>query len=62
MSELGTLKYEISERKDTPGAYGVEAIGPEGEVYMAVFSGPMARERANEYARSISGKEQSLAA
>jgi len=40
--------YEISERKNAPGEWGVERIGGDGEVYMAIFSGPEARERDDE--------------
>ena len=47
------MNYEISERKDFPGNWGVEAINydGDGEIYMAIFSGPEAKERAEEYAR-----------
>ena len=47
------LTAEGVERKDTPGAWGVEAIdiAGDGEIYMAVFYGPGAKERAMEYAR-----------
>ena len=34
-----------------PGTWSVEAIGPDGEIYQALFIGPDARERAEEYAR-----------
>jgi len=43
--------YEISERKNAPGEWGVERIGGDGEVYMAIFSGPEAKERAENYAK-----------
>ena len=33
-----------------PGHWHVEAIGKDGEIYVAIFSGPEARERATEYA------------
>jgi hypothetical protein len=46
------LKAEVVQRKDAPNSWGVEAIDGEGSIYMAVFSGPMAKERAFEYARS----------
>ena len=46
------LEVEVVERRDTPGAWGVEAINAigDGEIYMAIFSGPQAKERAIEYA------------
>ena len=46
------LTAEVVERKDTPGAWGVEAIdiAGDGEIYMAVFSGPNAEDHAKEYA------------
>jgi hypothetical protein len=46
------LEAEVVQRRNDPNAWGVEAIDrAEGSVYMAVFSGPEARERAEEYAR-----------
>lgn len=49
----GHMEVEVVERQDTPGAWSVEAIdhGSEGEVYLAVFSGPEAHGRAREYAQ-----------
>ena len=46
------LTAEVVERNDTPGTWGVEAINMagDGEIYMTVFSGPGARDRAIEYA------------
>ncbi len=46
------LDVEVVERRDTPGAWAVEAINSagDGEIYMAVFSGPAAEDRAVEYA------------
>lgn len=46
------LTAEVVERKDTPGAWGVEAIdmAGDGEIYLAVFYGPGAKELATEYA------------
>lgn len=46
------LEVEVVERRDTLGAWAVEAINTpgDGEVYIAVFTGPMAKERAEEYA------------
>lgn len=46
------LQVEVVERRDTPGAWAVEAINinGDGECYLAVFSGPDAPARAAEYA------------
>ena len=44
-------EVEVAERKDMPGAWTVEAIGPDGEIYQAIFAGPEAKSRALEYAR-----------
>ncbi len=46
------LDVAVVERRDTPGAWAVEAIDydSEGDVYLAVFSGPQAQQRAREYA------------
>ena len=45
------MTYEISERKNVPGEWGVERIGGDGEIYMAIFSGPEAKKRAESYAK-----------
>jgi hypothetical protein len=45
-----TVNYEIVESRDYPGHWHVEAIDNEGRIYVAVFSGPDAKERAAEYA------------
>lgn len=44
--------YEVAACKRYPDEWRVEAIDldGEGEIYVAIFSGPMARERAEEYA------------
>lgn len=46
-----SLRYETIEDKLQPGDYRVEAINAEGdgEVYIAIFVGPEAATRANEY-------------
>ena len=51
------MQIEVSERRDTPGAWGVEAVNVDGdgEIYMAVFSGPDAERRARDYAVLIQG-------
>ena len=45
-----TLYFEITESRDYPGQWHVEAIGKDDEVYVAVFSGPESRKLAVEYA------------
>jgi hypothetical protein len=62
--EQMNLKAEVVERKDSPGSWGVEAIDSAGDgaIYMAIFSGPEAKERAMEYARSKFGSKAALAA
>jgi hypothetical protein len=44
------MKYEVQESEETRGAFSVTAIGREGEIYSTLFSGPKAKERAEEYA------------
>jgi hypothetical protein len=44
------MQYELAESREFLGTWHVEAVGDDGEVYVAVFSGPRARERAAEYA------------
>jgi hypothetical protein len=43
------MSYEIVKDKVLQDAWRVEAIGPEGEVYVTVFFEPLAEERAKEY-------------
>lgn len=43
-------QVEVVERSDDKGSWMVEAIGPNGEIYHAVFTGPDAADRAREYA------------
>lgn len=45
------MKHETIESRDYPGHWHVEAIHDDGSVYVAVFSGPDAKERAAEYER-----------
>ena len=35
----------------SPGDWRVEAIGHDGEVYIAIFCGPLAKERAKNYTK-----------
>lgn len=46
------LVHEVKESRHTKGEWVVEMIdhGSEGEVHVAIFSGPQARECAEEYA------------
>jgi hypothetical protein len=46
------MRYESFEDRKNPGDWRVEAIdhASEGECYVAIFSGPAAQERAEEYA------------
>lgn len=45
------LEHEVRASRDVPDEYRVEAIDTRtGEVYVAIFSGPSAKERAEEYA------------
>lgn len=46
------IEVGIVEVKNAPGEWLVEAIdyGSEGEIYRAIFSGPMAEQRARAYA------------
>ena len=50
--DLNFLRYETIEDKMSPGDYRVEAIDRQGdgEVYIAIFVGPDAKQRAEEYA------------
>ena len=44
------LVYQVAESRDYPGHWHVEAIAEDGSVFVAVFSGPEASERAAQYA------------
>ena len=43
------MRYEVQE-SETRGAFLVTAIEREGQIYSTLFSGPNAKERAEEYA------------
>lgn len=45
------MSAEVFERKGEPGVWSTEAFGPDGEIYQAIFIGPEAQARAEEYAR-----------
>jgi hypothetical protein len=46
------MTYEVAESRRVTGEWVVEAINEagEGEVYVTIFSGPLAKQRAEEYA------------
>jgi len=44
------MRYEVQESEETRGAFLVTAIESEGEISSTLFSGPKAKERAEEYA------------
>lgn len=46
------MKYEVIEDREVRGSWRVEAIDYENEGvgYIAIFAGPSAQERADEYA------------
>lgn len=51
------LKYIAFEDRQAPGDWRVEAISePDGDCYVAIFCGPDAEFRANEYAAIKNGK------
>ena len=45
-----TLNYEVVEDEVAPGDWRVEAVGQDGEVFVAIFSGADNEARAREYA------------
>lgn len=57
------MNWECFEDKHNRGDWRVEAIDfdNEGKVYVTIFSGPDARERAEEYAALKNGQESRLA-
>jgi hypothetical protein len=44
------VTYEVVESKLYPDHWHAEAIDEQGQVFVAMFSGPQAKERAAEYA------------
>jgi hypothetical protein len=46
------LSYEVVESRDNPGEWRAEAIdfAGDGECFIAIFTGPLAMDRAREYA------------
>jgi len=57
------LQYETIEDNRNPGDYRVEAIDMrnDGEVYIAIFTGPDAQARASEYADWKNAGQRELA-
>lgn len=45
------MSVSVEQCNDDPTSWTVEAIGPDGEIYQAIFAGPEAEKRAQEYAR-----------
>ncbi len=52
------MNYEVVESKNYPDEWRAEAIDSEGRVFVAIFSGPAAKERANEYAAWKNGVQE----
>jgi hypothetical protein len=52
------MSYEIVKDKVLQDAWRVEAIGPEGEVYVTVFFEPLAEQRAKEYVALMSHQHE----
>ena len=44
------MNHEVAQSKGQQDEWRVEAIDSEGRVFVAIFSGPAAKERATEYA------------
>ncbi len=53
------LTYEVVQDKNNPADWRVEACNVEGdgECYVTIFAGPMAANRAIEYAHWVGGDE-----
>lgn len=51
------VTYEVVQSRGRLGEYRVEGIdyGSDGQIYIAIFSGPQAKERAEEYGRFKNG-------
>ena len=52
------MNYEVIESRDSLDEWRVEAIDSEGRIFVAIFSGPAAKERANEYAAWKNGVQE----
>lgn len=60
MKSVNKLTYEIAESREYRGHWHVEAIDDEGRIFVAVFSGPEAENRAAEYADWKNGVRQDV--
>jgi hypothetical protein len=62
-SKESSMEWTCLEDKRNSGDWRVEAIDfdDEGKVYVTIFSGPEAQERAEEYAALKNGQESRLA-
>lgn len=49
--KMKEMRYELVESRENPGEWRVEAfnMAGDGECYLAIFTGPLAKERAEEY-------------
>ena len=58
----GSMEWECIEDMRSPGDWRVEAIDHdhEGQVYVAIFSGPNAQDRAEEYAALKNSQESRI--
>ena len=56
------MKYEVQEAQESLGNYLAFAVNEEseGEIYLALFSGPEAKQRAEEYASWKNGELEVL--
>lgn len=48
---MDTVEIGVFEDKLFPGDWRVEWIGKDGGCYVTIFSGPLAKERAEQYGR-----------
>ena len=52
------VRYEVVQTRDVMDEWRVEGIDhdADGQIYVALFSGPQAKERAKEYAQFKNGR------
>jgi hypothetical protein len=56
-TSVSPIVYESFQDRDNPSDWRVEAIDSKaGDVYIAIFAGPLAQERAAEYAKFKNGE------
>ena len=59
IQEVVQMKTTVFAEKEFPNDWHVEMIEPDsGDIFVAVFSGPDAEERAREYAKWQESKQQ----